>query len=287
MSASRGHEAEQAPHEAEQFLRKELDYNRTHGIYPSDNEIMERMLRNPDTLRPLYCELGRSLRSVHGREAVLSLMIRVAVVAHPKRTAGIRDEKKQAKKLNAEIHKLAPHLRKLAALLRERQTDCPSINPLLLPHVADLMALATQQSRDRFKPHLFDEHLAPRLEPLRASFDWKYWPDVDELLLALADALSESTEPESLPTVYPAPLDKAISGRSASGADFTTAMDEAINDLKFKIGSGVPRDFRLTAGAIECFCGVAMMRDLSQDTIKKKRRRQAEKSRDSSRAKLP
>jgi len=277
--------ADRATAEAEQYLRDELKYNRDHSIDPADNEIIERLLGNTEIMRPLYRELWGALHSARARETVLEQLIKVAVVAHPKRTRGLRDEKKLAQKLNDKIGGSVDGLRRLAALLRERDTDCSAVDAISLPHVVELLGLAAQQSQDRFKPHLFESRLAPRLDPLAGAFDRKYWPTVDELLLALAEALSCSTDPESPPEVYPPPLDKAINARSHSEADFTRALYAAIEDLKRDVRHGIPRDFRLTSGSVDCFSSVVLGHEWAPGTNAKRRSRSTSKRKDSSRGK--
>lgn len=280
--------------EAEAFLRADLEYNQTHKIWPSHNRIIERLLTDSEKLRPLYAELARSLRWPDQRREILNALVNTAAVATPDKTAEIRQQKRLAEELNKEIRVLAKQLRPLVDLLRERRERCPDIEPLRLPSFVELMGDAVYYNEDPFKAYQFEKHLSREF----AGYGDEYWPSVEEFITALADILLIRTDHEKplLAPLIPSnaanspepacPLmAEAIRPRSHSWADFVRAIDLSIDDLRLSsdVRPHIPADFKLTDQAVECFYAVVTGHKWAEGTLKKRRQRKAQKSRDSSR----
>jgi hypothetical protein len=104
----------------ELILKEMRVYNIEHQILPSENKVIDRLLKRSVEMQTVYDELSEKL-SVCQQKNLWDALLGAATFWNPDASKALREDKKQLAKLNANI---AKHAQKLAALIEERKDIC-------------------------------------------------------------------------------------------------------------------------------------------------------------------
>lgn len=108
--------------------------------------------------------------------------------------------------------------------------------------IGDLLGLACKDN------YLYQTHVSEKIEALTYQYDLKYWPDVSDLVAAIAEF--EKEQPEPAHSQYP---EQVINGRESDIKDFVLAFDS-----KFDEPNGLPKKFRFSNNAMADIINVVL-----------------------------
>lgn len=258
-----------AQNTCESILTEGKRYNIEHGILPSENAVADRLLARGVELKEAYEELHDKLYPHPPTLKVfLDLLLSTAAFWSPEKIAQARVERDELAGVNRQIARKAEEL----AELLERRTDLNNTSGFSSEthyHVCDVIEAASGNN------YLFNSWVKDRLDALRGQFDLKYWPSLDQFVRTLAaDADSASMEATD-------PLTAAATVASRpSRADFFKALFAAIEENSARNYGQLPKDFKLTDGALASLanCALDLNPDELADSTYVKRLRQRERN---------
>lgn len=253
----------------ESILVEGQRYNIEHDILPSENAVADRLLARSVELKDAYRELHEKLHPhPPALKVFMEILLSTAAFWSPEKIAQARVERDELTKVNRQIARKAEEL----AELLERRTDLHDTSGFSSEthyHVCDVIEAASEHN------YLFRTWLKERLDALRGQFDLKYWPSLDQVVRELAaDANSAGMEPTN-------PLTAAATVASRpSRADFFKALFAAIEENSARNHGQLPKDFKLTDGALASLanCALDLEPDELADSAYVKRLRQRERS---------
>lgn len=222
----------------EQHLRSQYANNLRQKIWPSNNAVIERLLKDSDNLRDAWGELlglyvvgHKALGRTHDKwQVVIDTIVDVAAGWSPEKTKKTRQALKDVTDCTKEIQAKAIEL---ASLLRKRTRICEESSISKRPmdfHPIDLFGPAAQiADRQHFQGgntrYCFKNYVEGKLKDLTDQFDLKYWPRTADVIEALAE-LQEDAEFSGDQL-----SDAAILINQASKRDFMRVLDNALGDL--------------------------------------------------------
>lgn len=244
----------QARQACETILKEGKRYNIEHQILPSENAVTDRLLARGVELKDAYVELYEKLHPYpRALEVFLGLLLSTAAFWSPEKTAMARDARAELDMVNRKIALRADELAQL--LLRRTELNSTSgFTSSTHYHVCEVIESAAEQN------YLFNQWVKERLDSLRAQFDLKYWPSLEQFIRALAadaaDAKIEATDPLT-----------AAGTRASrpSRADFFRALFAVIEDNNSRRFGLLPGGFRLTDSTLASLANCAL--DLGPDDL--------------------
>ncbi|MCB1877790.1 MAG: hypothetical protein KDH88_17595 [Chromatiales bacterium] len=266
---------------AEKFLREMLAYNVEHEIWPAENAVIRRMLNRRE---PYWPELPKYYAAVYGPllttegNRVMEAMVSAVVAFSISNTTQLRNQLKIAAALSEEI---AQHAAEIARLIRERVENCPDVSQPPGCHPLNLIELAAECSGTRFR---FESWVRPALRKAR-SFDSRYWPDIPELLEALA-----KMELDHRHELLCMPLAAAVYVNRESAADVVrvvlACLDELILETRYSGGElcrANPAALKLSNAAIAAFLNgtISPEQPFTEESVRKRRKDYDTRIRDS------
>ncbi|WP_279722760.1 hypothetical protein [Acinetobacter baumannii] len=175
------------------------------------------MLERKVELRHAYSELYLKLGNYHqALRSFLELLVEITSMHNPEKAKRSRDAEKQLNEVNRQI---AAKANELVDLLEPR-SELINTSDFMTPthyHIGNVIREASQSN-----PY-FRSHLQAELKLLQGRFDFKYWPQLHELIRVIA----EDTR-VALPIAIDSVTEAATSGDRASIADYFSALFEAI-----------------------------------------------------------
>lgn len=258
----------------EAFLRTERADLIEQRIWPSNVVVIDNMLSNSSSLADAYtCILAQARPGTFGEwsvtqeawQRILHTIVDTAAGWSPARVGESREAVRRVAELSDEIAKKA---RELAALLRVREAhrEKHSITGPDDYHPLDVLDLAADRSNQAY---LYRVWVAPRLSPIAADFDLKYWPRTADFLDALAELQAAPTEP------YDALSRASMSTRQGgSPLEFVRALDEALANLEKYEGIRVELSHRAIAEISNAALALPVDELVTREAVKAARARQ-------------
>lgn len=244
----------QAIQSCEAILRKEMEYNIAHKIWPSVNRIVERMLARRVELKDAYEEIYSSLaRRPRALTAFWDIFVHTPVAWSPDRIRAARQDRDELVELNDQISVAAGHLARL--LERRGELDERAVfSSGAAHHVLDFINQASEHN------HLHEFHVKEELESLRYNFGLDYWPT----LSSLVEAIGLDAENAEVVANDPATA-AATESRKPGLSDYVKAVLVRIEENTFSSYGLLPNNFALSDGALASLVNCAL--DLDADEI--------------------
>lgn len=218
----------QAIQGCEAILRKEMEYNIAHKIWPSVNRIVERMLARRVELMDAYEEIYSSLaRRPRALTAFWDIFVHTPVAWSPERIRAAR-----------------------RAELDERAVFSSGTSH----HVLDLISQASEHN------HLHEFHVKEELDSLRYTYGLDYWPT----LSLLVEAIGLDAENAEVVANDPATA-AATESRKPGLSDYVKAVLVRIEENTVSSHGLLPDNFALSDGALASLVSCAL--DLDADEI--------------------
>ena len=238
----------------EAILKTKRQYNSDHGIWPSENKVIDRLLERSVEMQSLYGELRANLDE-NQLENLWDALLGVATLWTPESSRALREDQKSLTKINEDIAKLA---RDLAELMRERYEISERTGFISYEdyHVVDWIDRAAKDN------YLYRSYVQENLQNLSTRFDLKYWPRTSEVVDAVADFASEAEI-----YVNNEWTEELISSPKSSKADYLRVLLKAIDDRKTQ-GPPLhllPVNFKMSDSALATFINCSL--DLSPDEM--------------------
>ncbi|EHU2953335.1 TPA: hypothetical protein PKT77_002096 [Acinetobacter baumannii] len=217
-------------------------------ILPSENIIIDRLLERKVELQHAYRELYLKLGKYHqALRSFLEIFVSITSMHNPEEIVKSRSAQKQLNEVNQQI---AVKAHELANLLESR-SELTNTSDFMTPthyHIGNVIREASQSN-----PY-FRSHLQAELKLLQGRFDFKYWPQLHELIRVIAEDARVA-----LPTAIDSVTQAATSGERASLADYFRALFEAIECNRQKEYGFLPDDFKLTDSSIATLVNCALL----------------------------
>lgn len=220
----------------ERILRGELEYNEKRGIWGSINETIRVLLRQSQTMAPVYEELCKKLATERSVASFLDALISSFTLWDEDDMRKAREDRDRLIRINEEISDLAY---RMADLLREREKICnrggfgcerETCLASLLDRAGDSNPLYSMYVQDEFV------RLKQRNEP-------KYWPSIEDLLEELAIDAEQSDV-----YAHDAETEAGTSSRKPSQYDALRAFQAKLDD--YALGGSLPRRLKLSDSAM-------------------------------------
>lgn len=238
----------------EDILRQEQRYNLENEILPTENAIIDRLLKRGPELIDAYLELHRKLSDrPNALKVMLGVVVTTAAFWSPADIDQARAGRERLRRVN---YLIASQAAELATLFQERSHlhDHSGFAGDTHYHVCQVIEDAAATN------HLFGFWVKKELGALRSQFGLKYWPSLSDFMSALArDA--ENTELEATDPITAAATD----GSRRSKADFFKALFEAMEENSTGGSAALPVGLKLTDNAIASLANCAL--DLGPDEI--------------------
>lgn len=254
----------------EDILRKDKQYNLEHKCWPSQNRVIDLLLKRGLELENAYQELHLKLgHHPHALEEFLTLLLSTAALWKPEAMKAARASRDRLIVVNRQIADKASELSKLLSERCELHNHSGFAGKTHY-HVCEVIEAAAE-----YNP-LFEMEVREEFSRLHHQYDLKYWPSLsnfmDELFQDAHDVEIEATDP----------LTKAAteSSRSSKG-DFLRAFFTAIEESSNREFGRLPSDLRITDNTMSSLVNCAL--DLQEEEMASadymKRFRQKERER--------
>ena len=217
------------------FLRQEKQYNESHGILPSENRVIDRLLQVDFDMRPVYEELLVKLPQAEQWRQVIGVLLSSAAFWNPDKAREDRAAVETLRDINADIAKKAQELARLLDR-RSQLGNKHSLRPSEDYHPLDWIGRAAASTSDRETGYRFESYVKPELERARCEFDLKYWPTLADVLMAAAHFAAEAQIAPTDPLT-----EAALSSRKDSAHVFVRAFLAGLRD-----SNRLPADFKLS-----------------------------------------
>ncbi|WP_300543299.1 hypothetical protein [Maricaulis sp.] len=226
---------EHATSECEKILHESKAYNIQHSICPSQNQTIDLFLERRCELEGAYLEIFSKLADYpEAFKEILELVTRAGKLWSLEEWSKARQDRKELESINLKIESAA---KELANLIHERKI----INNRSHFSIGNLHNIVNVIEKASKNNYVYKFHLREPLLALRARFDYKYWPTVEECCMAIASDASES-----VPNANNAVAEAVTRSQRNSKADFFKALlvdiDELLEDFPFEI----PDNFKLS-----------------------------------------
>jgi len=238
----------------ENLLLESKRYNIEHHILPSENAVVDRLLRRGIELRDAYEELHEKLHAhPQALQVFLGLVLSTAAFWNPNKMQEARAARSDLANVNQQIARNAAEL----ALLLEQRSDLHDTSGFSSDthyHVCNVIEAASQHN------YLFRSYVQEKLGALHGQFDLKYWPSLGEFVQELATDAEKAVMEASDPLTA-----AATSGTRPSKADFFKALFVAIEENRAESYGQLPSDFKLTDRTLASLANCAL--DLGPDDL--------------------
>jgi hypothetical protein len=235
------------------FLRDEIEYNETNGVWPSVVEVANLLILRESELRDFFGELAQKLTSDIALGIALDGLISTAAIWNPSQLNAAREERKQLSQLNQDIARealaLSDLLQRRSSLQEESQFSTTAAY-----HIVDLFEKAVPSH------HSFHFWTKKPLKAIRTQFSLKYWPTLSEVVSAIAsDSETATIEADDEMT------QAGTQSSRASKADFVRAWLARIEEDSFGGGHSLPDGFSISDSAMASATNCAL--DLCADNL--------------------
>ena len=238
----------------EELTKKHLTYNREHKIWMSWYPIMERILSRTTEMEIVYDELCASFgHSVTSTKPDIWLTLETIWSSGKTYNQESITHKREVQKKLIELHEKIPELAKQlseALKLQNELLEKEGFSPDNYINIVDIMSLAGQNNG-----HYYG-YLQEELEQLDTRYDLKYWPDVYEVVGAIA----EHGSIEGLPVQRYIPKEVMRASRAAVFKDYVLAVDSDIKNNR-----QITNNFNFSNKAMANIVNVVL--DISEDQI--------------------
>lgn len=259
----------------EEILRKDKQYNVEHKCWPSQNKVIDLLLKRGLELESAYQELHHTLsHRPHALKEFLTLLLSTATLWKPEAMKAARASRDRLIVVNQQIADKASELSNLLGERCELHHHSGFAGNTHY-HVCEVIEAAAEHNP------LFGMEVGEEFSRLHYQYDLKYWPSLsdfmDELFQDAHDAEIEATDP----------LTRAAteSSRSSKG-DFLRAFLAAIEESSARALGRLPSDLRITdntmASLVNCALDLEEEEMASADYIKRFRQKERERSRKTS-----
>ncbi|SDS18739.1 hypothetical protein SAMN05216198_1389 [Halopseudomonas litoralis] len=239
----------------EKILQEEKRYNIEHGILPSENTIVDRLLARGIELKDTYAELHCKLHAYPpALEVFLGLLLNTAAFWSPEKIQEARAERNDLTNINQRIAKKAAEL----AVLLEQRSELHNVSGFSSDthyHVGQVIEAASRRN------YLFQSYVKDNLRALRGQFDLKYWPSLSQFVQELASDANNAVLEASDPLTA-----AATSAPRSSKADFIKALFASIDENRAENYGQLPKGFKLTDRTLASMVNCALNLD-SDDLV--------------------
>ena len=218
----------------EDCLREHIRYNSEHGVLPSESEVARRLLNRGPELAEVYEEIQVKLRMPTAKKVLISCLLSAGAFWSPEQIAKDRAGRDELVALNLAIAKRAHEL----ADMLVRRSELHDKSGFSSNTHYDVIAVIDEASAGNGR---YDYYLKEPLAHLRARFDMKYWPLLDSIVRVIADDADRAEVRASDPLT-----ESATRSKRPSTADFTRALEAAIQENRGTYSGGIPREFMLS-----------------------------------------
>ncbi|SIN67202.1 hypothetical protein SAMN02745824_1703 [Parasphingorhabdus marina DSM 22363] len=238
----------------EEVLRLKHQYNSERQIWPSENSVIEVMLKRRPELVDAYSELCENLNDrPEALELFFDRLFSIAILWRPEQSAKMRDDRKQIDNLNMVI---ADKAAEVANLIREREAlhEKSEFYSRTHYHICDVIEEAGKDNV------LFEHWVKEELEVLTHRFGLKYWPHLGQIIDVIAmDAREAKATPNDQVTAA------ATSGTRSSRADFFKALLQSLKEAQEYSSLQLPEKFNLTDDTLASLANCAL--DIGPDDL--------------------
>lgn len=238
----------------EDILKAGKQYNIEHGIWPSENAIVDRLLGRRVELTDAYEELHKKLhRHPPALKVFLDLLVSTVAGWSPDEISKSRAAREKLGSLNEGIARTAAAL---ANLLDERSElhNASGFTSDTHYHVCKVLEAASEGN------YRFQSFILKPLRALSGQYDLKYWPSLSDFLRVIASD-AENADTQATDTLTAA---ATVAARS-SQADFFKALFVAIAEESAESYGQLPRGFRATDSTLASLVNCAL--DLGPDEL--------------------
>lgn len=219
----------------EDHLREQVRYNIEHDILPSENAVAGRMLSRGDELTDVYDEIHTKLRrDTIAMKVFANCVLSAGAFWSPEQIAKDRSDRTNLITLNRMI---ADRAHELADLLIQRD-DLHNHSGFSSGTHYDIVEVIDQACSGNGR---YESYVKEPLAQLGAQFDMKYWPMLDEVVRVIATDADQAKITASDPLT-----EGATQSKRPSTADFTRALQAAIEESRGSWLGAIPVDFTLT-----------------------------------------
>lgn len=238
----------------ENLLHGVKRYNIQQDILRSENVVIDRLLKHTVELRDAYVEIYKKLHEhPPALQVFLGLVLSTAAFWNPEKMKEARTAARDLANVNQRIARKATEL---ATLLEQRSYlhNTSGFSSDTHHSICEVIASAAQDN------YLFKFYVEHELSMLNRQFDLKYWPSLNEFVLALA------LDAEKAVLVATDPLTAASTvATRPSLADFFKALFVAIEENSAESYGQLPRGFTLTDRTLASLANCAL--DLEPDDL--------------------
>lgn len=241
-------------------------------ILPSEVEVIDRLLARGLELNEAYEELVTKLHGhPHALKVFFDILQSTAAFWSPEANIEAREGRDRLVKVNQEIQQKASEL---ASLLNER-TELKNHSGFSCDtyyHPVDVIHAAAERN------YSYQSWVKEKLNALTSQFDLKYWPELSEFVLAIADDAARAT-----PLPHDPVTEAGTEGSRAGLADTFKAFFVALEESSRRNHGFLPDAFELTDRSISslmsCALGLGPDESVESSYVKRLRQRQRERSR--------
>ncbi|HCW4110691.1 TPA: hypothetical protein OXL58_000064 [Acinetobacter baumannii] len=231
----------------EDILLDKKTSNKQAHILPSENIIIDRLLERKVELQHVYIELFSRLgKYPQALRSFLEIIVSITSMHNPEELVKSRLAYKKLNEVNQQIavkaHELANFLESRSELINTSEFMTPTHY-----HIGNVIHEASQNN-----PY-FRSHLQAELKLLQGRFDFKYWPQLHELIRVIAEDARVA-----LPIAIDSVTEAATRGERASLIDYFRALFEAIECNRQKEYGFLPNDFKLTDSSVATLANCAL-----------------------------
>ncbi|WP_339632742.1 hypothetical protein [uncultured Sneathiella sp.] len=253
----------------EKILQETRQYYVENKILRSEVKVIDRLQNRQDELRSVNEELDSKLTFEQKKHFAATILSTTAFWS-PEQISELRNIRDTLEEVNDEI---ADTAKKLARLLRKR-SKLESDGGFLSTEdysIHKWLDRATEQN------HLYKKFVKEKIDNLKGQFDLKYWPEMDELIRAIAHFAGEAC-------VQPLdPLTSATLETSrTSKADFLRAFFTSLEELKDAHPPLLPVEFKLSdksvAILVSCLLDLSVEELIDANYVKRARQRIRERA---------
>ncbi len=238
----------------EEILRKGIRYNILNNILLGENAVAERLLGRGVELTEAYQEVYDKLRRrPHALSQFLGMLLSLQAFWSPEKIAEARADREALAEINQKIER---HARVLADLMEERARlhNTSGFSSRTLYHIRDVIDVASQDNGH------YRTFLCGPLRHMAEQYSLKYWPKLDQVMLAIANdaehAKLEATDPLT---------EAATLSNRPSTSDSVMAFLAFIEESRGGHDGTLPQDFQLSDRSMASLLNVVL--DLPADKL--------------------
>ena len=240
-----------AAEKCEQYLYEVKKRNIQLKILPSENSVIDRLLGRTLEMTPVYEELVKKYTD-RQYQLFIDVILSSAASWNPDAVRKYRKDKAELLAVNNLISQLANDLSN-ALSKRDKLNNSSGFVSDTYCCICDVIEAASRGNG------LYFGFLHGHLELLSSQYDLKYWPSLSKIVKVIAvDAEESKVMATNLIT------DAATTSERNSKSDFLRAFLASIENITFRISSGLPDDVKITDSSLSTIVNCALELDIDE-----------------------